>query len=1194
MIPSNPICQVCDYGSSAVYRELPSEEQIRSGVIPLDSLPAAWWNCMWNMTNGAVNQARTAVGVLIDEVNTVLQQAGVCVCDTCVDQLYTAINNISQIIGNASRAGAVKSSSTCGQVSISSAGIMTANGLGNASQLTTTAQNAIGAINELKSTYDGCWSANVTALAGKAPTSHASSGTSYGVGSASNYGHLKISDQYTSVLSACSGVAASQKAVACVYQYASDVAAAAAALGLGNTAGCALGTAAAGSATTAARSDHVHPLPAITSLSGTLAIAHGGTGATCAAGARTNLGLKSAAVCEASAFLGASACAVDSNKLGGCTYACAKADILSGNAATATNATCFGGCTYAQAKADILSGNAATATNATCFGGCTYAQAKANILTGCAADSAKFAGCTYAQAKANILTGCAADSAKFAGCTYACAKADILTGNAATATNATCFGGCTYAQAKADIRNYTPANATNAVDSTCFAGCTYAQAKADIRDGLAPTSHASTATTYGIGSTTNYGHLKICDTYTASCGDAAAGVAASQKAVYNAYNSGRNFGNTASYAKFVCAAAAEAAAADCAIVLGYARSYRWCACTTNVCSYDRRTYSKIGTYQCQNKCAGFVYMDVCNWQCCYSGTEGVTTCTNRRFCFQSDGYFVPPVGLWTTRICGRNATFGCQLIADRYAASGSAAVTFARCGTILGHIGTDTVGGALKRFTANGAASYTILDTSAAVTIAQGGTGAATAADARTNLGLGSAAVCAASAFLGASACAADSAKLGNVAAACYLLKTGCAADSAKLTGKAPSALCVACAGANGSGTAFGAAATCAVKTLTAKGNSGYNSSCAACQQLLVTTGFMSFWDGSYNGSNSNLTYYCGGTFGSAAAKTAGAAVGNVPLIGTALGNTDKNIVVTDTAGKLKPSGTVIGSAAGKTAGSAAGNVPLINSTAGLGTTDGNILVTDASGNLKASGTTLGSAAGCAATAFLAAAGCAADSTLLTGKAPSALCVARAGYALRACDVYFASRSASSCTVCVCPGSGVACIRVPYNSLPGADPTYYCVSVCQSGEVAAGHITKYLSVKDTTGNETDNFEYRIIGQCANFSTDYGQMGFGNSYNNGTPQWGCTCLSSGGSCWFKTCCTATRWIGGNERITKDNLAYMLFSTGMSATCACCFCNCLTTACTSNIAFKHILGLFYRNAAISAYCPVVEVRLKNVCA
>lgn len=88
-----------------------------------------------------------------------------------------------------------------------------------------------------------------------APKAHASAETIYGVGTADCYGHLKISDTYTSVLAACTGVAASQLAVACVYSVANGKAA------VGNTAGCELGTAAAGTATTAARSDHVHPKP---------------------------------------------------------------------------------------------------------------------------------------------------------------------------------------------------------------------------------------------------------------------------------------------------------------------------------------------------------------------------------------------------------------------------------------------------------------------------------------------------------------------------------------------------------------------------------------------------------------------------------------------------------------------------------------------------------------------------------------------------------------------------------------------------------------------------------------------------------------------------------------------------------------------------------------------------------------------
>ena len=99
-----------------------------------------------------------------------------------------------------------------------------------------------------------------------------------------------------------------------------------------------------------------------------------------------------------------------------------------------------------------------------------------------------------------------------------------------------------------------------------------------------------------------------------------------------------------------------------------------------------------------------------------------------------------------------------------------------------------------------------------------------------------------------------------------------------------------------------------------------------------------------------------GTVIGSAAGKTAGSVAGNVPEVGTALGTTNNNIVVTDANGKLKPSGTTIGSAAGKTAGSAAGNVPEVGTA--LGTTNNNILVTDASGKMKPSGTVIGSAAG--------------------------------------------------------------------------------------------------------------------------------------------------------------------------------------------------------------------------------------------
>lgn len=65
---------------------------------------------------------------------------------------------------------------------------------------------------------------------------------------------------------------------------------------------------------------------------------------------------------------------------------------------------------------------------------------------------------------------------------------------------------------------------------------------------------------------------------------------------------------------------------------------------------------------------------------------------------------------------------------------------------------------------------------------------------------------------------------------------------------------------------------------------------------------------GANAGSATKPVYFSGGvpvegtyTLGSACAKTAGSAAGNVPLIGTALGATDNVPVVTSAAGQLKP-----------------------------------------------------------------------------------------------------------------------------------------------------------------------------------------------------------------------------------------------------------------------------------------------------
>lgn len=100
-------------------------------------------------------------------------------------------------------------------------------------------------------------------------------------------------------------------------------------------------------------------------------------------------------------------------------------------------------------------------------------------------------------------------------------------------------GATTLASGQAVIGNGTGAvttreiTATPASDSTSLftAGGAYTELAKK-----APTSHASTATTYGASSGSNYGHTKLSDNYTSSAGAAASGIGASSAALYNAYN----------------------------------------------------------------------------------------------------------------------------------------------------------------------------------------------------------------------------------------------------------------------------------------------------------------------------------------------------------------------------------------------------------------------------------------------------------------------------------------------------------------------------------------------------------------------------------------------------------------------------------------------------------------------------------
>ena len=64
--------------------------------------------------------------------------------------------------------------------------------------------------------------------------------------------------------------------------------------------------------------------------------------------------------------------------------------------------------------------------------------------------------------------------------------------------------------------------------STAYAAASHTHA-------YAPTSHASTATTYGVGNASNYGHVKLSDTYDSNVGAAANAIGASQTALHTVY-----------------------------------------------------------------------------------------------------------------------------------------------------------------------------------------------------------------------------------------------------------------------------------------------------------------------------------------------------------------------------------------------------------------------------------------------------------------------------------------------------------------------------------------------------------------------------------------------------------------------------------------------------------------------------------
>ena len=154
MIPSQPINSLTTYGTEASYITPPSSEELRKGVEPLDSLPADWWNWLWNQITLEEGHTVQFCNSLFAEISTVLTAAGVTPKEANVNDLLTSIQKLIQAVGTTEVAGSIKSSLVSGRIIISEDGTASVNDLGTPTELETNHKKVVEAINELKGDID--------------------------------------------------------------------------------------------------------------------------------------------------------------------------------------------------------------------------------------------------------------------------------------------------------------------------------------------------------------------------------------------------------------------------------------------------------------------------------------------------------------------------------------------------------------------------------------------------------------------------------------------------------------------------------------------------------------------------------------------------------------------------------------------------------------------------------------------------------------------------------------------------------------------------------------------------------------------------------------------------------------------------------------------------------------------------------
>lgn len=127
MRPSTNQHEMSVYGANASYISEPTN--IDAGHIPLDTLPAAWWNWLFNQLTLNNNGSYTAIADLRSEMLAVLTEAGITPSEAQTNQLLQAVEIIRKKIATTSTPGAIKSSSDIKSISVGADGTPLVNAL---------------------------------------------------------------------------------------------------------------------------------------------------------------------------------------------------------------------------------------------------------------------------------------------------------------------------------------------------------------------------------------------------------------------------------------------------------------------------------------------------------------------------------------------------------------------------------------------------------------------------------------------------------------------------------------------------------------------------------------------------------------------------------------------------------------------------------------------------------------------------------------------------------------------------------------------------------------------------------------------------------------------------------------------------------------------------------------------------------